>query len=91
MKMTITAKIRLNVPAEYDELLIATANTYRNACNFVSEYIFKTHNLKQFSLNQEWYYEMREKFELGSQMTQSVFKTVIARYKTIQTNQHQWI
>ena len=91
MQMTRTAKIQLIVPSEYYELLINTANTYRNACNFVSEYVFKTHNLKQFSLNQELYYELREKFGLGSQMTQSVFKTVIARYKTIQTNQHQWI
>lgn len=91
MQMTVTAKIQLIVPSEYYELLINTANTYRNACNFVSEYVFKTHNLKQFSLNQELYYELREKFGFGSQMTQSVFKTVIARYKTIQTNQHQWI
>ena len=91
MQMTVTAKIQLNVPTEYCELLIATANAYRNACNFVSEYVFRTHNLKQFSLNQELYYEIREKFGLGSQMTQSVFKTVIAKYKTIQTNQHQWI
>ena len=91
MQMTVTAKIQLNVTTEYCEWLIATAKAYRNACNFVSEYVFRTHNLKQFSLNQELYYEIREKFGLGSQMTQSVFKTVIARYKTIQTNQHQWI
>ena len=91
MQMTVTAKLQLIVPSEYYELLSNTANTYRDACNFVSEYVFKTHNLKQFSLNQELYYELREKFCLGSQMTQSVFKTVIARYKTIQTNQHQWI
>ena len=91
MQMTVTAKIQLNVTTECCEWLIATANSYRNACNFVSEYVFRTHNLKQFSLNQELYYEVREKFGLGSQMTQSVFKTVIARYKTIQANQHQWI
>ncbi|MBQ8825081.1 MAG: transposase [Ruminococcus sp.] len=91
MRMTVTAKIQLIVPTEHCELLNTTANAYRNACNFVAGYVFQTHNLKQFSLNQELYYEIREKFGLGSQMTQSVFKTVIARYKTIQTNQHQWI
>ena len=91
MQMTITAKIQLVVSAENCELLDSTANAYRNACNFVSEYIFRTHNLKQFSLNKELYYEIREKFGLGSQMTQSVLKTVISRYKTIQTNQHEWI
>ena len=91
MQMTITAKIQLVVSAENCELLDSTANAYRNACNFVSEYIFRTHNLKQFSLNKELYYEIREKFGLGSQMTQSVLKTVISRYKTIRTNQHEWI
>lgn len=91
MKMTITAKIQLIVSAKHRELLNATAISYRNACNFVSDYVFKTHNLKQFSLNKELYYEIREKFGLGSHMTQSVLKTVIARYKTIQTNQHEWI
>lgn len=91
MKMTVTAKIQLIVSAQHRELLNATAISYRNACNFVSDYVFKTHNLKQFSLNKELYYEIREKFGLGSQMTQSVLKTVIARYKTIQTNQHEWI
>lgn len=91
MQMTVTAKIQLVVSAENCELLDSTANAYRNACNFVSEYIFRTHNLKQFSLNKELYYEIREKFGLGSQMTQSVLKTVISRYKTIQTNQHEWI
>ena len=91
MQMTVTAKIQLVVSAENCELLDSTANAYRNACNFVSEYIFRTHNLKQFSLNKELYYESRENFGLGSQMTQSVLKTVISRYKTIRTNQHEWI
>lgn len=91
MQMTVTAKIQLVVSAENCELLDSTANAYRNACNFVSEYIFRTHNLKQFSLNKELYYEIREKFGLGSQMTQSVLKTVISRYKTIRTNQNEWI
>ena len=78
MQMTVTAKIKLDVSDESDMLLSVTAKAYRDACNFVSEYIFRTHNLKQFSLNQELYYMIREKFGLGSQMTQSVFKTVIA-------------
>lgn len=42
MKMTVTAKIQLVVSAEHCELLNSTANAYRNACNFVSEYIQNT-------------------------------------------------
>lgn len=47
--------------------------------------------LKQFSLNKVLYSTLRERFGLKSQMAQSVFKTVIARYKTILENQKEWI
>ncbi|MDD6254922.1 MAG: transposase, partial [Eubacteriales bacterium] len=68
-----------------------TMDTYRSACNFVANYIFQTHDLKQFSLNKALYYDLRKRYGLKSQMAQSVFKTVIARYKTILENQHEWI
>ena len=91
MKLTLTAKIQLKVSVEQAVILNNTARAYRDACNFVSEHVFKTHNLKQSSLNTELYYDIRANFGLGAQMTQSTLKTVIARYKTIQTNQHDWI
>ena len=49
MQMTVTAKIQLIVPSEYYELLINTANTYRNACNFVSEYVYNSKHIKNTS------------------------------------------
>lgn len=62
-----------------------------DACNYVSGYVFCTHDLKQFSLNKVLYSTLREKFGLKSQMAQSVLKTVITRYKTILENQKEWI
>ena len=91
MQITTTAKIQIQVAPEQRELLDATMDTYRSACNFVANYIFQTHDLKQRSLNKVLYYDLRERFGLKSQMAQSVFKTVIARYKTILENQHEWI
>ena len=91
MQITITAKIQLQAEAEQRELLDVTMDTYRSACNFVASYIFRTHDLKQFSLNKALYYDLRERYGLKSQMAQSVFKTVIARYKTILENQKEWI
>lgn len=91
MQITITAKIQLQVSPEQRELLDLTMDTYRRACNFVANYIFQTHDLKQFSLNKALYYDLRKRFGLKSQMAQSVFKTVIARYKTILENQQTWI
>ena len=90
-QMTITAKIQI-IAAETDKFLLnETMSVYRNAGNYVSDYVFRTHDLKQFSLNKALYSTLREKFNLKSQMAQSVLKTVIARYKTILENQNEWI
>ena len=91
MQITTTAKIQVVATPEQRELLDTTMDVYRKACNLVSEYISKTHDLKQLSLNKALYYKLREQFGLKSQMAQSVFKTVIAKYKTILENQHEWI
>lgn len=90
-QITITAKIQV-VPSSHDKVLLnATMSAYADACNYVSNYVFQTHNLKQFALNKVLYFDLRDRFGLKSQMAQSVLKTVIARYKTILENQNEWI
>ena len=90
-QITITAKVQI-VATDTDKVLLnETMSVYCDACNYVSDYVFRTHDLKQFSLNKILYSTLREKFSLKSQMAQSVFKTVIARYKTILENQNEWI
>ena len=90
-QMTVTAKIQISVSDDEKTLLDNTMFAYRDACNYVSNYVSQTHDLKQFSLNKALYSTIRERFGLKSQMTQSVFKAVIARYKTILENQKEWI
>ena len=90
-QMTLTAKVQIVASDEEKALLDKTMFVYRDACNYVSGYVFRTHDLKQFSLNKVLYSTLRQKFGLKSQMAQSVFKTVIARYKTILENQNKWI
>ena len=90
-QITITVKIQISATDNDKVLLNKTMSVYSDACNYVSNYVFRTHDLKQFSLNKLLYAELREKFGLKSQMAQSVFKTVIARYKTILENESKWI
>ena len=90
-KITVTAKVQIIVKQSNKLLLNNTMSKYTDACNYVSSYIFKTHELKQYLLNEVLYSTLREKFYLKSQMAQSVLKTVIARYKTIKKNQKKWI
>lgn len=89
--LTVTAKLKLYTDSLQDDLLYRTMCAYRDACNFTADYVFRTHDLKQASLNKALYYELRSRFGLKSQMAQSVFKTVIAKYKTILENENTWI
>ena len=50
-QMTITAKVQIAATDADKVLLDETMSAYRDACNYVSGYVFQTHDLKQFSLN----------------------------------------
>ena len=90
-QLTMTAKVQIIVTYADKTLLEETMSAYCDACNYVSDYVFKTHNLSQAQLNKALYYDLREKYSLKSQMAQSVLKTVIARYKTILEAENKWI
>lgn len=91
MQFTVTAKVQIITTDEERAMLNRTMDTYRKACNYVSAYVFRTHDLKQSSLNAALYADLRSRFGLKSQMAQSVLKTVIARFKTVLTNEKSWI
>ena len=91
MDFTVTAKIQICVPDSDRQHLFDVMKAYTDACNYVSEYIFETHDQAQFSINKALYHVLRDKFNLKSQMAQSVIKTVLARYKTIAETEGKWI
>lgn len=91
MEQTLTAKLKILPDPSDAQLLIDTMHAYSAACDFVSSYVFLFHDLSLSSLNRELYRIVRERFGLRSQMAQSVLRTVVARYKTILANQHEWI
>ena len=63
-QMTVTAKIQISVSDDEKTLLDNTMFAYRDACNYVSNYVSQTHDLKQFSLNKALYSTIRERFGL---------------------------
>ena len=91
MKQTITAKLQIVVSPSDKQVLCDTMKAYSDACNYVSEYIYKTHNLSRYSVQEDTYYQIREMYGLRSQMAVSCVRTVIAKYKTILENQKEWI
>ncbi|WP_182186099.1 RNA-guided endonuclease TnpB family protein [Pectinatus frisingensis] len=82
--LTKTIKLKLNVNQDQIELLKTMTELYRQVCNSVSAYIFEhDFELSANSLNHELYRDIRRQFGLKSQLTQSVFRTTTARYKTV--------
>lgn len=82
--LTKTIKLRIHVTPEQEALFRQMTEQYRQACNFVSQYIFDNQfDLTYQSLNKKLYSALRGLFGLKSQLAQSSIKTTIARYKTV--------
>lgn len=82
--LTKTIKLRINVSPEQDLLFRQMTEQYRQACNFVSRYIFNNQfDLTYANLNRILYTDLRKQFSLKSQLAQSSIKTTIAKYKTV--------
>lgn len=82
--LTKTIKLRIHVTPEQEVLFRQVTEQYRQACNFVSRYIFDNQfDLTYQSLNKKLYSGLRGLFGLKSQLAQFSIKTTIARYKTV--------
>ncbi|WP_288298739.1 transposase [uncultured Megasphaera sp.] len=82
--LTKTIKLRLYVDDNQIQQLQEMTEQYRQACNFVSQYIFDNDfELNSNRLNKALYQEVRGTFGLKSQLAQSVFRTATACYKTV--------
>ncbi|WP_296915513.1 transposase [uncultured Megasphaera sp.] len=82
--LTKTIKLRIHVTPEQEVLFRQMTEQYRQACNFVSRYIFDNQfDLAYQNLNKDLYGDLRSLFGLKSQLAQSCIETTIARYKTV--------
>lgn len=85
MQQAITIKTKLLVDSNMPEFDYLTKQ-FRDACNFVSDWIFNhDFELNQIKINHELYYQIRRNFKLKAQLTQSVIRSVVARYRTVRT------
>lgn len=91
IELTITAKIQIYPTCEQQTILLETMKQIRKALNDVSRYIYDNNCLNQSKINADTYYHLRETYGLKSQMAQSVMKTAIAKYKTNQSNGHDFV
>lgn len=85
MKQVFFLKLRLYLCHEDKQAVLQTMATYQKACNFVSVYLWKTGIREGKELNSQLYRLIRQKYHLCSQMTQSVFRTVLGKYKMMES------
>lgn len=84
MENTKVMKLHIHPSAEAVAAFKEMTSVYKDACNYVSQYVFDNgFVLNTNELNAKLYSSVRSMFGLKSQMTQSAFKTVTARYKTV--------
>lgn len=87
---TKTMKLHIHVDETAEALFREATAAYAAACDYVSEYVFDHgFDLSFLSVNKQNYHDLRQQFDLKSQMAQSVSKTVIARYRTVQEQLRQ--
>lgn len=88
--LTKTIKLRIHVTPEQEILFRQMTEQYRQACNFISQYVFDNgFELNSNAIQKVLYKDIRSLFGLKSQLTTSSFKTVTARYKTVKTQLSQ--
>ncbi|GAA3620061.1 RNA-guided endonuclease TnpB family protein [Secundilactobacillus similis] len=86
-KQSVVIKVKLKLHRNTDaDLLTTMMQQYRNACNFVSQAFFDDHfRSNTQALTKRLYHQLRHDFHLKAQLAQSVVRTVMARYKAVET------
>ena len=87
MDVTLSVKIPIRFKSANDSLTMSkTTEIFRDACQYVSDYIFYNEFvLNVTAVHRAIYYDLRSKYQLRSQMAASAIRNVIAQYKTVQT------
>lgn len=85
VKTIRTIKLKICVCKKADAIL----PKWLEACNWLSKIIFDSKEINSNRLAQAHYKTVREKFELPSQLTCTLFRTVSATYKSMKT-QKKW-
>lgn len=83
---SLSLKLKIYPFSEGEEKFFRMSEQYRQACNFISkEYFDSNFTLTKRQLHDKYYYLIRKTFGLKAQQAQSVIKTVLARYKSVET------
>ncbi len=90
MEQTLTLKVRLYPTFEQRQQLKAVSYEYQRICNLISNWCFDTNQFfDRKAFQSEMYQYLRNNSDLNSLMVQSAYRTVSARYRTVETQLRQ--
>ncbi|OXM16986.1 transposase, partial [Paenibacillus herberti] len=78
--MLITTKIKLMLEQEHHEKLLETMKRYNAACTFISGFAFEQSEYNRIKLQKLVYYDVRDQFQLSSQMAILAVRKVADAY-----------
>ena len=83
---TKVLKLRILPTAEQEQSLVNTMQEYTRVCNIVSNWIFNNgFEISHHRVNAAIYHDIRSQSTLTARLVQDTFRTVCARYQTVQT------
>ena len=83
--MQLSIKVKLIPNQEQKDILLQTIETYNKACNFVSQIAFENKTASVIKIHRICYYDIRQRFNLSSQMAVRVVGKVADAYKIART------
>jgi putative transposase len=88
VKMLCTLKIKLMPDKEQFDKLLDTMHHFNDACNFISAIAFNNKTFNKMAIQKICYYDVREKFNLSSQMAIRAISKVSESYKVDKKKTH---
>ncbi len=79
--MLQTMMVKLDPSPEQYQMLLDTMHRFNEACNFIAGIAFQMHTANKIEIHKAIYYEVREKFNLPSQLAVRAISKVAEAYK----------
>jgi len=90
-KLSLTIKIKLLPDEEQSKIMLESMERYSSACNEVSKNAFEYKSFNRVQLHRELYKTIRSDYNLKSQQTCSVFRTVSAKYQALKSTHQELV
>lgn len=90
MRVKLTVKCKLDVPAEYLGPVDDTFSKYREACEYISWVAYETRTFGKVALHHATYYEVRKRAGLPAQLACTARDKVAEAYKRDKARRHRF-